>query len=35
MRDWLTTGVEYVRLIENGEIEFSPNHDHDAVGPME
>ena len=23
-----------VRLIENGEIEFSPNHDHDAVGPM-
>ena len=23
-----------VKLIENGEIEFSPNHDHDAVGPM-
>lgn len=25
---------ESVKLIKNGEIEFSPNHDHDAVGPM-
>jgi hypothetical protein len=25
---------EAVKLIERGEIEFSPNHDHDAVGPM-
>ncbi len=23
-----------VKLIEEGEIEFSPNHDHEAVGPM-
>jgi hypothetical protein len=23
-----------VKMIEHGEIEFSPNHDHDAVGPM-
>jgi uncharacterized protein DUF1116 len=25
---------EAVKLIESGQIEFSPNHDHDAVGPM-
>jgi hypothetical protein len=25
---------ESVKLIKNGEIEFSPNHDHDTVGPM-
>ena len=25
---------EAIRLIENGEIEFSPNHDHQTVGPM-
>ena len=23
-----------VKMIEHGEIEFSPNHDHEAVGPM-
>jgi hypothetical protein len=26
--------TEAVKMIEYGEIEFSPNHDHDAVGPM-
>ena len=26
--------TEAVKMIEDGEIEFSPNHDHDAVGPM-
>src|SRR5215210_8804072 len=26
--------TEAVKMIEAGEIEFSPNHDHDAVGPM-
>ena len=25
---------EAIKLIENGEIEFSPNHDHQTVGPM-
>lgn len=25
---------EAVKLIEAGGVEFSPNHDHDAVGPM-
>ena len=28
------TEEEAVQLIENGEIEFSPNHDHQTVGPM-
>ena len=28
------TEEEAIRLIENGEIEFSPNHDHQTVGPM-
>lgn len=28
------TKEEAIRLIENGEIEFSPNHDHQTVGPM-
>jgi hypothetical protein len=26
--------TQAVKMIEYGEIEFSPNHDHDAVGPM-
>jgi Protein of unknown function (DUF1116) len=26
--------TQAVKMIEHGEIEFSPNHDHDAVGPM-
>ena len=26
--------TEAVKLVESGGIEFSPNHDHDAVGPM-
>jgi hypothetical protein len=26
--------TQAVKMIERGEIEFSPNHDHDAVGPM-
>lgn len=25
---------EAIKLIENGEIEFAPNHDHQTVGPM-
>jgi hypothetical protein len=29
-RDW----NEAVKLIQQGDIEFSPNHEHDAVGPM-
>ena len=28
------TKDEAVKIIESGEIEFSPNHEHDAVGPM-
>lgn len=28
------TKDEAVKIIENGEIEFSPNHEHHAVGPM-
>jgi hypothetical protein len=28
------TEEEAIQLIENGEIEFSPNHDHQTVGPM-
>jgi Protein of unknown function (DUF1116) len=26
--------TQALKMIEYGEIEFSPNHDHDAVGPM-
>lgn len=26
--------TQAVKMIEHGEIEFSPNHDHEAVGPM-
>ena len=29
-----TTWSDAVKLIKEGEIEFSSNHDHDAVGPM-
>ena len=28
------TKDEAIKIIENGEIEFSPNHEHHAVGPM-
>ena len=28
------TKDEAVKIIENGEVEFSPNHEHHAVGPM-
>jgi hypothetical protein len=31
---WANSWEEAVKLIEEGEIELSPNHDHDAVGPM-
>ena len=32
--DLAKTKDEAVKIIENGEIEFSPNHEHHAVGPM-
>jgi hypothetical protein len=31
---WANSLEEAVKLIEEGEIELSPNHDHGAVGPM-
>lgn len=31
---WANSWEGAVKLIEEGEIEFSPNHDHEAVGPM-
>lgn len=31
---WANSWEEAVKLVETGEIELSPNHDHDAVGPM-
>jgi hypothetical protein len=31
---WANSWEEAVKLIEEGEIELSPNHDHSAVGPM-
>jgi hypothetical protein len=31
---WANSREEAVKLMEEGEIELSPNHDHDAVGPM-
>ena len=31
---WANSLEEAVKLMEEGEIELSPNHDHDAVGPM-
>lgn len=31
---WANSSEGAVRLIEEGEIELSPNHDHEAVGPM-
>lgn len=31
---WANSWEEAVKLVESGEIELSPNHDHDAVGPM-
>jgi hypothetical protein len=31
---WANTWDEAAMLVESGEIQLSPNHDHDAVGPM-
>jgi len=31
---WANSREEAEKLVEEGEIELSPNHDHDAVGPM-
>jgi hypothetical protein len=31
---WANSWEEADKLVEEGEIELSPNHDHDAVGPM-
>jgi hypothetical protein len=31
---WANSWEGAVKLIEEGEIELSPNHDHEAVGPM-
>jgi uncharacterized protein DUF1116 len=31
---WASSWDEAVKLIEEGEVELSPNHDHEAVGPM-
>jgi hypothetical protein len=31
---WANSREEAAKLMEEGEIELSPNHDHDAVGPM-
>jgi hypothetical protein len=31
---WANSWEEAVKLVENGEVELSPNHDHEAVGPM-
>ena len=31
---WASSWDEAVKLVEEGEVELSPNHDHKAVGPM-
>src|SRR3712207_168759 len=31
---WANSREEAEKLVEEGEIELSPNHDHSAVGPM-
>lgn len=31
---WASTPEEAERLVKSGEIKFSPNHEHQAVGPM-
>lgn len=31
---WANSPEGAVKLVEEGEIELSPNHDHEAVGPM-
>ncbi|AIC15850.1 YlbE family protein [Nitrososphaera viennensis] len=31
---WANSWDEAAKLVESGEVELSPNHDHDAVGPM-
>ena len=31
---WASSWDAAVKLIEEGEVELSPNHDHEAVGPM-
>jgi hypothetical protein len=31
---WADDEADALKLLEEGEIDFSPNHDHDAVGPM-
>ena len=31
---WANSFEEAVKLVDEGEIELSPNHDHEAVGPM-
>jgi hypothetical protein len=31
---WANSWDGAVKLIEDGEVELSPNHDHEAVGPM-
>lgn len=31
---WANSWEEAVKLVESGEVELSPNHDHEAVGPM-
>ncbi len=31
---WANSWEEAAKLVEQGEIELSPNHDHEAVGPM-
>jgi uncharacterized protein DUF1116 len=31
---WASSWEEAVKLIQENEVELSPNHDHDAVGPM-
>jgi Protein of unknown function (DUF1116) len=31
---WANSWEEAAKLVEEGEIELSPNHDHSAVGPM-
>jgi hypothetical protein len=31
---WANSWEGAVKLVEDGEVELSPNHDHEAVGPM-
>ncbi|HEX9677482.1 DUF1116 domain-containing protein [Nitrososphaera sp.] len=31
---WVNSWDEAVKMVEDGGVDLSPNHDHDAVGPM-